>query len=159
MFVIVRAEAGVKYMDISIRMATIGDLPRLLELYKELQPLDPPVSLAEASAVWERAAGSGVTYFVAESLGQVVAACYIAIIPNITRGCSPIGFVENVVTAAKHRRQGIGRKLLEAAVEFARSQGCYKVALQSGNKRSDAHLFYEAVGFDGDSKRAFEIRF
>lgn len=25
--------------------------------------------------------------------------------------------------------------------------------------RADAHLFYEAIGFDGDAKRAFQISF
>ena len=31
--------------------------------------------------------------------------------------------------------------------------------LQSGVTRPEAHKFYESMGFDGNSKRAFEIRF
>jgi hypothetical protein len=34
-----------------------------------------------------------------------------------------------------------------------------KIVLQSGSKRKEAHIFYEKCGFDGNSKRAFEIRF
>ena len=147
-----------KKTDISIRKATDSDLPHILELYRELQPLDPPVDSISASTVWEQAVSGGVTYFVAESCGVIVASCYIAIIPNITRGCSPIGFIENIITASEYRRRGIGRKLLGAVVEYARSRGCYKVTLQSGIKRAEAHQFYESVGFDGNSKRAFEVR-
>ena len=142
-----------------IREANKADLPRILELYKELQPHDPPIDADMAASVWEQAADNGVTYFVADHGGSIAATCYVAIIPNITKRCASIGFIENIVTAAEYRRCGIGRKLLEATVEYAKAQGCYKVTLQSGIKRTEAHEFYEAMGFDGNSKRAFEIRF
>ena len=148
-----------KQSEISIRKAVKADIPQLLELYKELQPLDPPVGVDEATATWEQAVNRGVMYFVAESKGRIVASCYIAIIPSITRKCAPIGFIENIITAADCRRLGIGRRLIETAVDYAKSQGCYKVTLQSGIKRAEAHKFYESAGFDGDSKRALEIRF
>jgi GNAT superfamily N-acetyltransferase len=146
-------------LDISIRKATKADLPQLLKLYRELQPDDQLIDESMASVVWEQAVSSGVTYVVAESVGIIVASCYIAIIPNMTRQCAPIGFIENIITAADYRRQGIGRKLLKSTVEYAKKQGCYKVTLQSGMKRVDAHKFYESIGFDGNSKRAFELRF
>jgi len=37
--------------DISIRKATQADLPRLFELYQELQPDDPPIDECSATAV------------------------------------------------------------------------------------------------------------
>jgi ribosomal protein S18 acetylase RimI-like enzyme len=144
---------------ITIRAAVKADIPQLLELYAQLNPLDEPVDANVAAAVFEQAVSNGVTYFVAGDGGRVVGTCYIAIIPNITRRCSPIGFIENVVTAAEYRRRGVGRKLMDAAVRYAKAQGCYKVTLQSGSTRTEAHKFYEAMGFNGDSKRAFEIRF
>ena len=146
-------------MNIQIRKATNEDIPQLLELYAELQPHDPPINTDAAVAIFNQAANCGVTYFVADNDGKIVGTCYIAIIPNITRRCSPIGFIENVVTASAYRRHGIGRKLMNEATLYAKEQGCYKVTLQSGAKRTEAHKFYESVGFDGDSKRAFEIRF
>jgi hypothetical protein len=33
-----------------------------------------------------------------------------------------------------------------------------KIILQSSAKRTEAHKFYEKCGFDGNSKRVFEIR-
>ena len=146
-------------MDIKIRQATSNDIPQILELYTELQPHDPPINTETALSIYMQAVNSGVKYYVAVNDGKIVGSCYIAIIPNITRQCSPIGFIENVVTASAYRRHGIGRKLMNTAVKYAKEQGCYKVTLQSGAKRTEAHDFYESVGFDGDSKRAFEIRF
>jgi len=147
------------HSEIKVRTATKDDIPQLLELYKELQPDDPPIDNGAAAIVWEQATNNKVVYYVAECDGSIVATCYVAIIPNMTRQCSPIGFIENVVTSAKYRRYGIGRKLLESAVEYAKTQDCYKVVLQSNIKRTGAHKFYESIGFDGNSKRAFEIRF
>jgi len=150
---------NVSEADVTIREATKQDLPQLFELYRELQPDDPPIDERVATAVYEKAIERGVTYFVAEHNGTIVATSYVAIIPNITRRYSPIGFVENMVTSTAYRRRGIGKKLLEMAVKYAREQGCYKVTLQSGVKRTEAHSLYESAGFDGSSKRAFEIRF
>jgi len=146
-------------MGIQVRTAVSGDVPRLLELYAELQPQDPPIAENAALDTFERAVRQGCTYFVAEENGYVVGTCYVAIIPNITRLCAPIGFLENVVVATPCRRRGIGRMLMDAAIEHARVCGCYKITLQSGVKRDGAHRFYEAAGFDGGLKRTFEIRF
>jgi len=146
-------------MNISIRTATKADVPQLLELYKELQQSDQPVEIDKAIAVLEKAENNDVTYFVADDNGRIAATCYIAIIPNITRQCASIGFIENVVTAVNYRRMGIGKKLFEKVIEYAKNRGCYKVTLSSGIKRSEAHDFYEALGFDGDSKKTYEMRF
>jgi GNAT superfamily N-acetyltransferase len=146
-------------MNITIRTATKADIPQLIELYKELITGDPPIDLDSAAAVFEKAESCDVTYFVADVDGRIAATAYIAIIPNMTRQCSPVGFIENVVTAADYRRMGIGRKLFDAVVEYAKNRGCYKVTLSSGNARKEAHEFYESLGFDRDSKRTFEMRF
>ena len=145
--------------DIIIRKAASADIPQLLELYKELQPHDPPIDTGMAITIFEKTANHGVIYFVADNGGLIVGSCYIAIIPNITKQCSPIGFIENVVIASEYQRRGIGSKLMDAAIEHAKENGCYKVTLQSGAKRVGAHKFYEAAGFDGNSKKAYEIRF
>lgn len=144
--------------DIQVREAVKEDIPQLLRLYRQLQPLDDAIDEGSAADVWERAAKDDAAWLVAEAGGRIAGTVFIAIIPNMTRGCSPIGFIENIIVDEECRRQGIGRVLADAAIEYAKSRGCYKVTLQSGIKRQDAHKFYRAVGFDGDSKLAFEAR-
>ena len=53
------------------------------------------------------------------------------------------------------RYSGIGGKLLDHAVEFARESGCYRIQLTSDEQRRDAHRFYERHGFVG-SHRGFK---
>jgi GNAT superfamily N-acetyltransferase len=50
------------------------------------------------------------------------------------------------------RSHGIGAKLLAAAEELARREGCYRVQLTSRKVREDAHRFYEAQGFVATSQ-------
>jgi len=135
------------------------ELPSLLELYKQLNPHDNALDACTAKDLWKNIEGQSIKYFVAKENGKIVASCYICIIPNLTRGGKPIGFVENVITDAEYRGKGIGKRIMENAIHYARDQNCYKVLLQSGSKRTDAYGFYESIGFDGESKRAFEMRF
>jgi GNAT superfamily N-acetyltransferase len=44
------------------------------------------------------------------------------------------------------RGKGIGKQLLDAAVDAAQREGCYRVQLTSNRQRTDAHRFYERHG-------------
>jgi len=145
---------------IEYREARESDLPSLLSLYRQLNPADGELNREAAAGIWrEIAADKLIKYFIALEDGQVISACFIKIIPNLTRGGRGIGFIENVVTDERYRRRGLGREILRRAVEYARAENCYKAILQSSVKRKEAHVFYASIGFDGDSKKAFEIRF
>ena len=135
-----------------------NELFSLLELYKQLNPNDNIINEIIAKNIWKNIENQNIKYFVAKENEKIIASCYICIIPNLTRGGKSIGFIENVITDIKYRKKGIGKNIVENAIKYAKEQNCYKILLQSGNKRTDAHKFYESIGFDGKSKRAFEMR-
>jgi len=56
-----------------------------------------------------------------------------------------------MVVAESVRGTGVGKALLEAALNIAWKVGCYKVQLQSASHRDGAHRFYERNGFAGSS--------
>jgi len=134
-------------------------LPMILELYKQLFPEETPIDINIANKIWEEIEDHDIIYFIAIENGIIISSCYLAIIPNLTRKGKSIGFIENVITDEKYRKKGIGKKLIEMAIEYGKQNNCYKIILQSGYKRKENHIFYEKCGFDGNSKRAFEIRF
>jgi N-acetylglutamate synthase-like GNAT family acetyltransferase len=143
----------------NIRKASITDLPKILDLYRELNPEDDELDLCVAEAIWKKSeAKNTITYLVAVENNEVVGTCNIAIIDNLTRSGRPYGIIENVITAIKYRRKGIGKVLIEKAVELAKINNCYKVILLSSSKRFEAHKFYEAIGFNSNSKKGFELR-
>lgn len=142
------------------REAKDNELDSILRLYEQLNPDERSLSPEKATEIWNNIKKVGlIKYFVAVDDDKVVSTCYLVIIPNLSREGYSIGFIENVVTDINYRRKGIGRKLMKMVIEYARSNNCYKVVLQSSNKREEAHLFYSSLGFRGDTKKAYEIRF
>lgn len=58
-----------------------------------------------------------------------------------------------------HRRQGLGRQLLEAVVAFAHSQHCCAVSLEVRNDNPGAQALYRSLGFDaGSSPMEFWVK-
>ena len=141
------------------RRLTKQDLESLLELYKQLQPDNDRSSIEASRAVWQEIEKNpDIQYFGAIDNGKVVSTCYAVYIPNLTRNNQGICFIENVVTDKEYRNQGLASRVIDMAVAFAKERHCYKAILQSGMARVDAHRFYENKGFDGGSKKAFDMR-
>ncbi|MDY0093555.1 MAG: GNAT family N-acetyltransferase [Candidatus Vecturithrix sp.] len=142
------------------RFATKDDLPGILTLYKQLNPDEAIISKERAEHLWEQIeTNDAIKYFIALDNNRIVSTCNIAIILNLTRNGRPYGIIENVITDRTYQRKGIGKQVIQNAIDYAKKQNCYKILLLSSTKRIDAHNFYESIGFNGDSKRGFEIRF
>lgn len=140
------------------RAAALGDLPALLALYRQLNPEDPVPEDARSKATFEAMLRHpGLTVFIVESDGVVVATCTLSVILNLSRGTQSYGLIENVVTDAAHRGRGFGRAVLNAAVASAWRQDCYKVMLMTGSRKESTLRFYDNSGFTRD-KTAFTIR-
>ena len=141
------------------RELTASDLPSLLELYQQLDANDAESTAEHSMEVWKKIEENpDIRYFGAVDGGRVVSSCYAAYIPNLTRGNRGICFIENVVTDKDNRKQGLASRVIDMAVVFAKERHCYKVILQSGASRTEAHRFYESKGFNGTSKKAFDMR-
>ncbi|MFG2404686.1 GNAT family N-acetyltransferase [Streptomyces brevispora] len=134
-------------MKITVRSAAEADLSALLTLYGELNPDDAPLPQASADAIWAAISRQqGRTVLVADAGGTVAGTADCIVLPNLTRGGRAILFVENVVVAGSFQRRGVGRRLMEAAVQLGASADCYKVQLLAADDEY-VHTFYEACGF------------
>jgi len=85
---------------------------------------------------------------VAERGGDVIGVLQLSFIPGLTRRGIWRGQIEGVRVAAGERAGGIGRAMLQWAIEECRRRGCGLVQLTSDKRRSAAHGFYEALGFE-----------
>jgi ribosomal protein S18 acetylase RimI-like enzyme len=146
-------------ITIVTRAATPADLADVLALYRELRPHDPALSPERARVLWDGLQEDPqVTIIVATCDDVVAATCMLAFIPNLASGGRPIGMIEHVITAARFRRRGLARAVLQAALGRAWARDCCKVVLLSGADRPQAHGLYEALGFRGDVERGFVIK-
>ena len=135
-----------------IRAATATDAPALSRLFaqlgypKENEPERLPARL-------ERIRSLGDTCLVAEDDdGRVVGLAGLHLV-HVIHYSRPLGYITAFVVDDTARRQGVGRKLLDAATEWARAQGCYRLSLTSAEHRKDAHAFYPASGFPMTGRR------
>ena len=143
-----------------IRKISQKDLDTLMDLYVQLSPINEGLPAQKRDEIWEQIQNDDkITYLGAYENDQLIATCFLTIIPNFSNQGRPIGFIENVVTDEKWRGKGVGSQLLKKTIELAKEQNCYKVFLESGITRTGAHDFYRSLGFDDTSKKAFIIRF
>ena len=92
-------------------------------------------------------ADPGNELIVAEADGEVVATCQLTFTPGLSRGGATRMTIEAVRVRADRRGGGIGRDLMAYALERARDRGCSLVQLTTDKRRTEAHRFYERLGF------------
>lgn len=139
-------------MNLHVRQADEADLPAVLALYAQPGLDDGKVmSLQAAREVFAQFARyPDYRLFVGcdgGPQGEVVATYALLVMHNLAHCGTPSAIAEDVVVDHGRRGQGLGRQLMAHAIETARQAGCYKLALSSNSKRTQAHAFYESLGF------------
>src|SRR5690606_7674443 len=84
---------------------------------------------------------------VADRGGRVVGTLQLSVIPGLSRHGTTRSIIEAVRVASSERGSGLGTTLIEWAVEESRRLGAHLVQLTSDSTRTDAHRFYERLGF------------
>ena len=92
-------------------------------------------------------ADPGNELIVAEADGEVIATCQLTFTPGLSRGGAWRMTIEAVRVRTDRRGGGLGRRLMTYAIERARDRGCRMVQLTTDKRRTDAHRFYERLGF------------
>lgn len=78
----------------------------------------------------------------------VVGTLQLTFIAGLSRQGATRGQIEAVRIAAGRRSEGLGEQLIEWAIRQCRTRGCALVQLTTDRRRSDAHRFYERLGFE-----------
>ena len=132
-----------------IRPAAEKDIPSVLSLYAQLEPnRESTVSISKAAEIF-RIIESYPNYhiYIAEHDGEVIGTFSLAIMDNLAHFGARSGLIEDVVVDEKQRGKGIGKEMMQYAMELCRQNFCYKASLSSNLKRESAHRFYESLGF------------
>lgn len=86
--------------------------------------------------------------FVAADGNDIIGTFSLLIVDNLGHSGVPIAVVENVVVDPAWQGKGIGKLMMEKAMNLAAAKGCYKLMLSSNSKREAAHKFYDSLGFE-----------
>jgi GNAT superfamily N-acetyltransferase len=138
-----------------VRAAREEDIPRILELYRQLAITNAEaerqltLSLEHYQKAFSEISGfPGQELLVAEEEGEVIGSLVLVIVPNLSHGARPWAVIENVIVDERYRRRGVGRLLMEYAVNRARREDCCRIGLDSNKIREEVHQFYKAMGFE-----------
>ncbi|MEV5352289.1 GNAT family N-acetyltransferase [Streptomyces sp. NPDC052693] len=137
--------------DLEIRTAGADDVPAIVALLAD-DPLgaqrESPDDLTPYLTALERLrADPNQRLVVAVREGRVVGTLQLTIIPGLSRRGATRSIIEGVRIHAEERGSGLGSRLIEWAVDESRAAGCQLVQLTSDKSRTDAHRFYERLGF------------
>lgn len=137
--------------DVLIRAATADDLPAILTMLADDQLGTTRESTDDLTpyrkAFEEIDADSNQRLVVAERNGEVIGTLQLTFIAGLSRRGSKRGLIEAVRVRRDVRDIGLGTTLTRWAIEESRAQGCSMVQLTSDKSRTDAHRFYERLGF------------
>ncbi|WP_327189977.1 GNAT family N-acetyltransferase [Streptomyces xinghaiensis] len=138
---------------LAIRPATPDDLGPIVAMLAD-DPLgaqrESPDDLAPYRAALDQLTADPNQYLmVAVRDGRPVGTLHLTVIPGLSRRGTTRSVIEAVRIHADERGSGLGTRLIGWAVDESRRRGCGLVQLTSDATRTDAHRFYERLGFTG----------
>jgi ribosomal protein S18 acetylase RimI-like enzyme len=147
------AKKGAAMTDLVFRAATRDDLPAVIAMIADDQlgqsrddarlPLDQRYLDAFAAI----ARDPNQMLVVVDQAGETIGCFQITLIPGISRRGAWRGQIESVRVARAKRGAGLGTAMFEWAIAECRRRGCNLVQLYTDKSRTDAHRFYERLGF------------
>jgi GNAT superfamily N-acetyltransferase len=79
---------------------------------------------------------------------RIAGTMQLTVIPGLSHKGMTRLLIEGVRVHRDARSGGIGSRMIEWAIGYAREQGCGLVQLTTDKSRPDAHRFYERLGFE-----------
>jgi ADP-ribose pyrophosphatase YjhB (NUDIX family)/GNAT superfamily N-acetyltransferase len=141
--------------DLLIRQARSGDEASIAALLP-LIPANEDMSAEELNAARLRFRESTtLDVLVAEWEGEIVGLLVLSFVSALT---GLRAWIDDVVVGPTHRRQGIGRALIEAAIKRASRRGATHLFLDTSRGNPDALDFYRACGFEEGGVTPLHIR-
>jgi ribosomal protein S18 acetylase RimI-like enzyme len=92
--------------------------------------------------------------YVAEKEGQVVGMVTLCVFTTLT---GEKAYLDHLVVAPQWRRSGIGRALVQYAIERAKDAGASRVDLTANATKQAGHGLYRSLGFEERETSSFRL--
>ncbi|MGW7100192.1 N-acetyltransferase family protein [Streptomyces sp. NPDC054838] len=137
--------------ELTIRPAAEADLPEIVSMLAD-DPLgatrESPENLAPYAEALKCLRDDPRQHMMVAVRGErVVGTLQLTVVAGLSRRGATRAIIEGVRVHADERGSGLGTRLIEWAIEQSRRENCALVQLTSDATRTDAHRFYERLGF------------
>lgn len=131
-----------------IRLATPGDVDAWSAQRAQLWPTQSAAEHAVEAVQWMMDSSTDALVAVTPN-GSVVGFVEVGL-RNYAEGCesSPVGYVEGWYVDESVRRRGVGRALIRAAEDWARSRGCTEMASDTEVENAGSQEAHERLGYE-----------
>jgi GNAT superfamily N-acetyltransferase len=139
---------------VEFRVATRADVPAILGMLEDdeiTRSRTDVVPEGADAALWRAFeaidADPRNELIVADEGDAVIGTCQLTFTPSLSRGGAERMTIEAVRVRRDRRGAGVGRAMMIWALDRARERGCGLAQLTTDRRRTDAHRFYESLGF------------
>ena len=142
-------------MSLTFRKADLEDLAHIVRMLADdflgqtRERFEDPLPDSYVAAFREIEADKNNELIVAEIDGRLVGTLQITFTPSISFQGGLRSTVESVRVDDAFRGKGIGREMMLWAIGRAKERECISMQLTTNADRTDAHRFYERLGFAG----------
>lgn len=140
-------------MKVTVRDAADKDIPSILELLYELgrpEPIDEKEITIFKSKIREYFSDTAKRILVAEYDSKIVGLVSIIFLRRLNHAKYEM-YIPELVVKRELQYSGIGKELITRCIELGKKKNCYRIRLESGNKRKESHRFYKGLGFEQSS--------
>lgn len=138
---------------IAVRLAQPADVPALARLVTALGFPATPDELAPRLTGMQDA---GEVVLVATDDDDAVVGLLTVHVTPVLHRPTPVGRLTALVVAEPMRGAGVGRALVTEAERMLAARGCGLVEVTSNQQLTDAHAFYQRLGYAVTSVRLFK---
>ena len=141
-------------LNVQYRLATRRDVPAIVRLLAEdnlgaqRERFETPLPAPYYAAFEAIDADPNNELIVAHANGEIIGTLQLMFLPHLSHQGGMRAQVSSVRVAEQFRGQGIGTDMMKWVLKRARERGCLLMQLTSSKSRTDAHRFYEKLGFE-----------
>lgn len=141
-------------LNVQYRLATRRDIPAIVRLLAEdnlgaqRERFETPLPAPYYAAFEAIDADPNNELIVAHANEEIIGTLQLMFLPHLSHQGGMRAQVSSVRVAEQFRGQGIGTDMMKWVLERARERGCLLMQLTSSKSRTDAHRFYEKLGFE-----------
>jgi ribosomal protein S18 acetylase RimI-like enzyme len=92
--------------------------------------------------------------YVAESDGRLVGMVTLCVFKTLT---GPKAYLDHLVVAPERRRRGIGKALVQHAIEQAAAAGASRIDLTANDEKAAGRALYRSLGFQRRDTGSFRL--
>ena len=151
-------------MNLNIRKANQNDLVQIVQLLandplgKQRESYLNPLPKEYYRAFEEINSDKNQYLIVIEDNQKIIGTLQLTIITYLTYRGGKRGQIEGVRIDETYRRHGIGKMMIQWAIDKARELNCHLIQLTMDKKRQDTIEFYKKLGFI-DSHEGMKLHF